>query len=325
MICAILLAVPESRTAHASPWTVPDDELAILTSLDFSFAEEEFILDGTRQDFPLNGRFLSTQFTTTLRYGFTEDFEGGMTLRPKMISYRADPVILPKETAQPTQNLVDFSSQQFGMGDVDLFARYQIVDAFVVVSTETRGQLPTGYQRPTGTSMDENSESSPVEDDATLGDGRAHLQQSLFAGTYIPSTRTFVRADAGYRLIFGGVGDQVRGGLKVGQNIMGTLIPFVSLRGGYTVYEGESVGQTAIARDPGVPSEAFEQSNIRREPLLLDRNYLKVTAGLIVPLEQSELQISYARIIDGVNIPTLNTVSMGLSTRLPDVTGESDR
>jgi hypothetical protein len=302
---------------------MPDDDLTVLTSLDFAFADEEFLPDGTRQNFPLNGRYVSGQFTTTLRYGFTEDFEGGLTLRPKVVSFQSDPIILPKDTDQPSRDLLDFSSQQFGMGDVDLFARYQLLDRSVVASTETRAQLPTGYEPPEGTFVNDDFETRTVADDSTLGDGRAHLQQSFFVGAYIPRTQTFARADVGYRLIFGGVGDQVVGGVKVGQNIMGAVIPFLGVRGAYTVYEGQPIGKTAIAKNPNIPHQDFDQSNIRNETLRLDRNHLQLTAGVIVPIERAELQFSYTRLLVGENIPLLNTLSMGLSTTISSVTGEN--
>jgi hypothetical protein len=304
---------------------VPDDELTILSNLDFSFAEEEFLPDGTRQDFPLEGSFASAQLTTTLRYGFSDVFEGGLVVRPKAVFYRADPVILPKGTMDPNSRVLDFNSQRFGVADIDLFARYQFLEGPVVLTSESVLQLPTGYETPAGTFRNDEfaAGTGTIQDDTTLGDGVAHLHQSFLLGAFIAPTSSFVRTDVGYKLRFG-AGDQVTGGVKFGQLIGERVVLFAGLSGAYTVYEGPDIGTSFVANDPSIPAEDFEASDIRFVDISLDKNFLNVRAGVIVQTGDAEFQLAYGRTVLGENIPVLNSVSIGTSFRIPNVTGKAE-
>mgnify|MGYP000168043407 CR=1 FL=1 len=313
--------------AAASPWTVPDDELTVLTNLDFSFADEEFLPDGTRQAFPLEGQFASTQLTTTLRYGFSDAFEGGLVIRPKAVFYRADPVILPKNSMEtdPSSRVLDFNSQRFGVADIDIFARYQFLEGPVVFTSESVLQLPTGYDTPAGTFRDDEfaGGTGTIQDDTTLGDGVAHLHQSFLLGAFISPTSSFLRADVGYKLRFG-AGDQVTGGLKLGQLIGDKVVLFAGLSGAYTIYEGPDIGTSFVAADPSIPAEDFQVADIRMIDISLDKNYLNVRAGVIVQTGDAEFQLAYGRTVLGENIPVLNSVSIGTSFSFSNITGNAE-
>src|SRR5690606_5453497 len=92
---------------------------------------------------------------------------------------------------------------------------------------------------------------------ATLGDAQTDLTQSLLIGLSIPRTGTFARLDGGLRLRFGAPGHQAVGGFKLGQLIGRDTIVLAGVRGFYTLTEGEQIGVTMVARDPGVPRSKF--------------------------------------------------------------------
>lgn len=318
----LLSTVAAPVPADASPWTVPDDELTILLSADFVFADEEYLPGGQRQAFPLDGEFVASQLTTTLRYGFSDRFEGGVVVRPKAVFYRADPIILPKGTDTPNESILNFTHQRYGVGDLDLFARWKLYDGPVVVTSQTVFNVPTGYEPPDGTFRDDALDVTAIEDDVALGDGLASVEQRFLAGAFVPWTRSFARADVGYRLRIG-AGDQLVGGLKIGQLIGDAAIVFASVDGAYTVYEGPSIGKSFVAVDPSVPPAQFTADDVRPVDLTLDRTFLNVRGGVILRLDGAELQLAYGRTVAGRNIPVMNMVSVGTSVRVPNVSGDS--
>lgn len=331
---ALALVLGFSAGAAASPWTLPNDDLSVHLDADFQFTEEQFLLDGTRQDFSLNGNFKSSALRVTTRYGLTDRLELGGTLRLKHVTYEADPLVLLTEDpegldeevplSEARARTLDFSTNNAGVGDVDLFGRYNFFrDAGLLLTTETLVRLPTGYAAPEGTFEDDSFADATVQDDVTLGDGQANLRQSLLFGAFISPTRTFVRADLGYELRFGRPGDQGIAALKAGQLIGDKVVVFAGARGVLTLREGEPIGKTFVALDPDVPASEFLISNIAIEDSTLDRDYLQVEGGLILRVGEMELQAAYSRVLLGRNIPVINSVAFSTAVRLPNATGEA--
>ncbi|MGM0557131.1 MAG: hypothetical protein ACQEVA_12180 [Myxococcota bacterium] len=309
--------------------------MSIQLDVDFQFAGEEFLLDGERQEFPLEGEYNASGLALTTRYGFTDKFEMGGRLRLKHVTFEADPVVLLAENPNtPDQEVsletarertLDFSTNNTGAGDVDLFARYNFFNTGVVLlTTETLLKLPTGYETPSGTFENDDFAEATIQDDVTLGDGQTDLRQSLLFGGYIPASKTFVRADLGYKLRFGVPGDQGLASAKVGQLIGESFVVFVGARGALTLFDGESIGKTFIAADPSVSAQDFTVDNIEIKDLTLDRDYIQVEAGAIVKVADVELQFAYSRIVAGRNIPLINLLSFGTVMSAENVSGEAD-
>ena len=331
-IVGALLALP--ATGIASPWTMDDDELSIQAGVDFQFADEEFLLDGQRQAFPLDGEYNASSLRLTTRYGFTDKFEMGAQLRLKHVTFEADPlVLLAEDPASPDEDVplsearsrtLDFSTNNTGAGDVDLFGRYNFLNkGTVLLTTETLVKLPTGYQTPSGTFENDSFAEATVQDDVTLGDGQTDLRQSLLFGAYIPPSKTFARADIGYEFRFGAPADQGVASVKVGQLIGDSLVVFAGARGALTLFEGETIGKTFIAKDPSIDAQDFFISNIDIKDLTLDRDYVQVEGGVILKLERVELQFAYNRIVAGRNIPVINSLNFSTVVTSENVTREN--
>jgi hypothetical protein len=327
------LCLPSESTA--SPWTMDDDELSIQLGVDFQFANEEYLLDGERQSFPLDGEYNASSLRLTTRYGFTDKFEMGARLRLKHVTFEADPVVLLAEDpetldeevplSEARSRTLDFSTNNTGAGDVDLFGRYNFLNkGTVLLTSETLVKLPTGYQTPSGTFENDSFAEATVQDDVTLGDGQTDLRQSLLFGAYIPPTKTFARADIGYEFRFGAPADQGVASVKVGQLIGESFVIFAGARGALTLFEGDTIGKTFIADDPSVDASEFLISNIVIEDLTLDRDYLQVEGGIILKLEDVELQFAYNRIVAGRNIPVINALNFSTVFTSENVTDENN-
>lgn len=318
--------------AFASPWTLPKDDLSLTLGFDFQQATEEYQTDGARREFPLDGTFTSQTLGLGLRYGFTDRLELELDVQLKSVAYKAEPVVLRFAPGVETVDLqgardavYDFSESVIGLGDITLAARYNLYRRPMgVISTETRAKLPGGYRAPGQTFRDPtNASPNAQEDDVTLGDGQTDLEQSILFGGYVPATRTFARAGLGVRLRFGAPGHQAIGDAKVGQFIGKSLVVFGGVRGAFTVIEGDTLGTTFVVTRNNVTSQNIRDSDIRRDLLSLDKDFLQTEAGLLVVLSSdAEMQVVYSYIPVGKNISAIHSVSVGMTIRIPELTAD---
>ena len=130
------------------------------------------------------------------RYGFSERFEGELTLNLKHVSYQSQPYLpaLPEpgedgqvDPVATRTNITDFSGTALGPGDIFLTGRYNLLRSLLMITTEGSLKVPAGYETPNALNV-------------TLGDGQIDYTQSLLLGTVLPETGTFARLDAGFRL-----------------------------------------------------------------------------------------------------------------------------
>jgi len=317
-----------AATASASPWTLPKDDLALMLSYDFGYAQREFLPDSTYQHFPLNGQFQSNDLRLDSRYGFTDRFEGEVELTLKSVNYAADPVVLGLPKGQDTVDLAgarasvtDFSQTAIGAGDAYFAGRYNFYRKLIAFTEETRVKLPTGYDEPQQTF---DPESGTVDDDVALGDGQTDIEESLLLGGFIPFTRSFFRLDAGFRFRMGDPGHQAIGAFKVGQFIGKHFIAFAGVRGALTVTQGNVIGKTFVATvDNLQPEDVAPGDNTKAIDLRLDKDFAAAEGGAIfTPFEGVEIQAAYSYIFWGANIPAIHTLTIGTALRLEDITAE---
>lgn len=339
-ILVSLLIVASAVPAAASPWTVDKDQASFGLTYNFSQAGKEFLPKGKYeglQQFPLDGEFSSSRLAIQTRYGFSDKVEGGVELTFKQVSYQSTPFFKGKPSTFGSREALyggndgvfDFSDTRIGAGDFHLFGRYNFWSKgnLLKLTTDTDLKLPTGYDEPSGTFAGDQPNPAGIEDDVALGDGQVDITQSLLFGAYIVPTNSFFRADAGYQFRFGPPGDQVVGGLKIGQNIGKSFILFAGSSAEFTVTDGEAIGTSFIATEPG--AEPYELKggkggNIKQIPISLDKDFVQFTAGAIFQLSDAELQFSYSQILWGRNIPALKTASVSTVFALPNVTGDGD-
>ena len=331
----MMFAVP----VVASPWTLSKDDVAVDLTYDFSYANREFWPAGKfegKQRFPLGGDYSSSRLAMGLRYGFSDKFEGAIDLSFKQISYKSTPFFKGNPATfegreglyDGDSGIFDFSDSRVGAGDFHFAGRYNFFSNGQVLklTTETDLKLPGGYEEPQGTFAEGTPDVGAIADDVTLGDGQVDLTQSLLFGAYILPTKTFVRAEAGYSFRFGVPGDQLEGGLKVGQNVGRNLVFFVGSRGEYTVTDGGAIGISFISTEPEAEPHELrggKGGNIKQIPLTLDKDYVQLVGGAIFRLKSAELQFSYRQIVWGRNIPAIKTASVSTVFAFPNVTGSS--
>ena len=322
-----LIVLCSPSLASASPWTLPQHDLSVSTELSFASSRYEYLSDGRYLRYPLDGRFASSTLALGFRYGFTDNFE--MSARPtfKLVSYEADSLVASGGPYDPESQLtldqararaLDFDETRLGAGDMDIAARYNLHRGYIMVTPEVSAKIPLGYQPPQETFVD----TATLErgDDVTLGDGQIDITAALLVGAYIPWTKTFIRADAGYRHRFGSPGDQFVASAKAGQFLTEHVILFVGTRFVETVTDGEVIGVTF--NDPlEQDTETFDNTLTEQNPLTLDRSFVSIEGGAIFKLANKvELQLSFEEVVDGANYSDLRSVNFGVVTNFPGAT-----
>ncbi len=320
--------------ASASPWLLRPGDLIVVGRYDFESADEEYLDNTTAQPFPLAGRYDASTFSTTLRYGLLEDLELELYLPIKQLSYSSDPVIVVPTTEADAfdyyqENILDFSQSVRGLADIHMAARYQLFRSAVAGAFELRLKTPTGYDKPTGTfgnrpksreefiaRAEELTRPSNIQDDVALGDGQLDLTPSILLG-WATASGTFARLDLGYRLRFGGAGDQVIGGLRVGQSIGRRLLIYGGADLEYAVQQGRIIGISVAAVDPTLPAEDYDSpDNFLFRELRLERDQLSVSGGAIFRATQSvEFNLGYTQTVWGRNTAQVRTVSVSIGIR----------
>jgi hypothetical protein len=329
-IALLLAALLVPSPAEASPWTVRADEFVMTLESNYQSADDEFLPDGELQDFPLNGEFSAYTLSLGGRYGYTDRFEGAFRVNLKQVNFKADPfvLILPEDTgdaAAINSSIINFNRSSAGAGDVQFHGRYNFVRGLVMLTSETSVSFPTGYDRPRGTFGDSGNPSPEfLEDDVTLGDGQTDLTQSMLVGGYVPATRTFMRLDAGYRHRFGSPGDQSVYNFSIGQYIGDKVVLFAGVDGALTLFEGESIGLSFITKTPEKSARELRLEDIETIERTLDKDYLKLDAGVIFQLPEVELRASYGQIVWGTNVSRVQSVSLALVYTLEDLTQSAD-
>lgn len=304
----------------ASPWTLPQGGLTVTTSTDFQYATDEFLITGEHQAFPLDGRFFSMNVRAGVRYGLTDRTEIGTNLVGSYVGYFSDPVYLGDIIAPDVgdegsaerfrANIASFNRNAGGIGDLRLYLRQRFTPLRrFVAAGEIVLKLPTGYTDPEGT-FDEDDPSRGINDDVALGDGQTDIDAKLLLG-WVPVNDWFLRLDAGYRIRTGGPGHQTMGAFKTGYRISDLVLPYVGVEGEYTVFDGDTVGQTFVAIDADVPASEFTGDNVRAEHLRLDRDWIRPSVGMIFALGGRDIDLSYGYVVWGRNVAQTHVFSLG--------------
>lgn len=317
---AFAVCASSSRTASASPWTLPERQASVGVATDLQYARTEFLPDGTRQVFPLNGEYYAGLLRLGLRYGVTDRVEIGASVHGGVIAFQADSVYLADvlttevgEEGSPERfraNILSFDHAALGLGDLRLFVRHRWSGlGRVVVAGELQLKLPTGYTPPSGTFEDDEF-ARGVADDVSFGDGQADLEPRLLFG-FVPASDWFIRADVGLRLRAFGPGQQVTGALKVGTRVSRGFLPYVFADAEHSFTEGRVIGTSYATDSPEVDGSEFTADLLDPVPLRLDRSFVSAGAGAIFQLQDREVDVSYHAILWGKNIAQIHSVSIG--------------
>ncbi len=335
--CVALAALVCTPSALASPWTLPRGTIALTGTFGYQSASQEFFENGTPRSFPLRGRYVGTAFNLGVRAAFIDGLEFELSVPIRQVTYTSDPVVLldrPMGSTEPEidyyqRNVLNLSRAASGLGDLNLAARYRLLQQPFALAAELRIKAPTGYSAPQGTFGDRPSSNAEfladvrrwvtpenVRDDVTLGDGQLDASLGLLFG-YAFRTRTFVRVDGAYNLRLGGAGHQVLTALRAGQGIGDRLLVYAWAQLAYTVTQGRVIGVSVAAADPNVPAADYMgANNLLLRELRLERDSFDIGGGLIVRLTQEvELNLGYSRTLWGRNTAAVDSLSLGLGVR----------
>lgn len=315
--------------AWASPWVLPKGTTVLQLQYRTEFADREFLPDGDNQAFPLNGEFGAQSVELGLRTGLGYRFEASMLVIYKSVDFTADPVFVSAQNSAgevvPVTPIFSFSEQLEGLADIHFALRYNAVDGPVKITGELDLKVPSGYDKPEGTfendtpnvidpetadgSIPEGEE--PIRDDLTLGDGQVDVTAQLLFGTFIPQSRTFAKANGGFRLRFNGPGEQAVWGVKVGQFIGDHIVIFSEVSGTHTVIKGDIIGKSFATRFPETPALGFPLANFDFIDLRLDKDIVDVSGGFLLKFDRYEVVVSGGKIVDGSNVAELLFASVG--------------
>ena len=304
--------------AAATAWVLPKGRLVLGLGGGVSFASSEYLPDGEHRDFPLRGRFESYTLQIDGRYGLGWNFELQVSTSLKGISFQSDPVLLysgsPPTTLEAYRaSVYDFSERALGLSDVYIAVGHQHLKSPLRISSFLEIKLPSGYRQPQGTFSKDNPGPGNLADDVTLGDGQLDLTYRLHLGYLVHRTLTLFEASAGYRARFNGPGHQVLGQLKIGQLIGKYLVLLGGAEAAFTIFPGEVVGRTFVAKDPSVPAEKFEfDTNVEQRLLRLDRSFVNVFGGAIARVAGREWVLRVSRIVWGKNYSQLTSFYLGV-------------
>jgi len=328
----LIVGLVSQPAIASSPWIVAKRKAVVGLTGAYSSANSEYLIDdGKLQRFPLNGQFQSYEMLLSGRYGLGNGVEFGLSTSLKGVSYKSDPVLLPippeagtlETLADYRGRVFDFSSADFRLSDVYIDFAFQQLTFPFHMSHALRLKLPTGYPSPRETfDLTVNSDGSGgspdptlILDDVTVGDGQVDLEYMLKNGIFVRKSRTLVELDAGYRVRFNGAGHQALGLVKVGQFINKYLLLIASMDVGWTIFTGEQIGETFVAKDPKQSALEFDPpNNVKRLPYRLDRSYLKATGRLLINAAGREWMIGCSHIFLGENYSKLTSFWIGVIT-----------
>ena len=333
-ISVVLVGVLVPTAAVAgSPWLLEQDTTVIQFDFRSEFADREFLPDGSNQRFPLRGRFQAQSLGFNFRYGLGLDLELGFAGTYKTLAYVADPVtVVIQVDGGGIQILPTFSlsEEEQGLGDMILSVRYNLLKGAVLVTPEIEVKIPTGYEGPAGTfanddpgiMTDEDGEfieqrqgSVPVLDDLALGDAQVDVTGALLFGTFIRATKTFGKADIGYKMRFSGPAPTLVYGAKVGQFIGKSFVLFAGTNGEQRLGKGDPIGQSFATKLPETSPQYFPVQNFKLFTLRRDKTFLEVSGGGLLRLDDYEIILSGGKILDGKNISESVFVSLSTSYR----------
>ncbi len=316
-----------------SPWLLDQDKSVIQFDFRSEFADREFLPDGENQKFPLRGRFQGQSLGFNFRYGLGHDLELGFAGSYKTLAYVSEPVtVVSQQAAGGTQILPTFSlsEEEQGLGDLLLSVRYNLLKGAVLITPEIEVKIPTGYAGPAGTFANDNpgiqtdedgafveqtQGNVPVLDDLALGDGQVDVTGAMLFGTYIKPTKTFGKADAGFKMRFGGPAPTATYGAKLGQFIGNRFVLFAGVSGEQRLGKGEPIGISFATKLPETSPQYFPVQNFQLYTLRRDRSFTEVSGGGLLRLKDYEIILSGGKILDGKNIAESVFVSLSTSYR----------
>jgi len=188
LIAVVFATLP--NLAFAGAWTLARGALYDRISGNGYNSDEQFDLDGSREDLPLDGEFKDVNVINYLEFGVTDRFTAFGSITVKHLE---------------SDNLVR-TTKTSGIGDADLGLRGRIVQGKQgVLSAQALARIPTGYDE---------------EDAIPLGSGEPEYEGRLLYGRSLwPLIPGYCGAEAGYRWRTGSPEDEFRYIAEIGSDL----------------------------------------------------------------------------------------------------------
>ena len=312
-ITLVLAPLPHD-VAHASPWTVPQGAVAVTLGTEFVTATDEWLPDGTFQEYPLDGRFTGYRLRLTTRIGLTDRTELSLSTAYMQNNFNVDGFYLgapPEELADLDQlrdGFINLQNDATGIGDVFMHLRSRLAtQRRWLLTSEIELRVPTRYGRPTGTFINDDP-SQGVGNQVALGEGRVAAGAALLLGL-VPTSGLYITQTVGFRYRFEGPPPQLHGAFKIGGRVAPMLVPWFTVDGVWSLGTGDSVGLSFITSDPSQPANRFDPSTLTTIERTLDEAWLRLGVGTTIPLGTQSIDFGYYYVALGRSTARSHTVS----------------
>ncbi|GFO68405.1 hypothetical protein GMLC_19840 [Geomonas limicola] len=189
-LVTLLLSAATAATALAGAWTAPKNGYYEKISYNYYYAHQEFNRFGGRNEMANDGRFSDNNITNYLEYGITDRLTAINSLTYKWLRNEDNSTL----------------SKGNGLGDVDLGARYKILDSDKgIFSSQLLVKIPGAYSK---------------NDPLPLGNDQADVElRFLYGLSLYPVLPGYANVEFGYRWRDQDPSDELRYLVEVGADL----------------------------------------------------------------------------------------------------------
>ena len=272
LLLALLLVSTCVGTSFAGAWTAAQGAFYEKIAYNYYTSRDIFDKSGKRAATPNNGSFTDNNVSNYFEYGLFDRLTLVNSLSYKWLKNQDD----------------DTSSTGSGLGDVDLGARYKLLDSPTVgiVATQLLVKIPGGYS---------------TTDPLPLGNGQYDTELRLLYGRSLwPLIPGYGNVEIGYRWRAEDPSDEIRYLLELGVDITKNIYTRAKLDGTISVNNGKKLDTN------GNPTSSNN----------FDLGKLDVTAGYKVAPNWG-IEASYVPALYGQNTASGSTYSLSVYVKTP--------
>jgi protein XagA len=210
LLAALVLAATASASI-AGAWTAKKHAFYEKFAFNYYYSEDNFDKHGSRHGTPDNGEFDEYNISNYFEYGLFESLTLINSLTYKWLYNEND----------------QLNAMGYGLGDVDLGARYKLLDSerIGIVSTQLLVKIPGTYDK---------------SDALPLGNGQTDLEVRLLYGrSFYPLLPAYGNIELGYRWRFEDPSDEFRYLVEFGADITKALYARIKLDGTFSIDNGK--------------------------------------------------------------------------------------
>ncbi len=210
-IVVILLVTVSAATCFSGAWTQKKGGFYEQVSFNYYYSSDTFDPDGDRESTPNNGEFTDYNVSNYFEYGLLDNLTLINSLTYKWLENDNDA----------------FTSEAYGIGDIDLGLRYKLLDSdrIGIISTQLLFKIPGPYDE---------------DDDLPLGNDQLDTEIRLLYGRSLyPLIPGYCNFEVGYRFRAEEPSDEIRYLIEFGADITSSVYARVKLDGIYSMDDGE--------------------------------------------------------------------------------------